>query len=77
MSATSTRRPRTGRAVLGLGALALAAVDLLVKTVVVETIGDGRVLDFGLFNLKLGYNTGVALSLGATLPHGWWSLRRQ
>lgn len=67
MSATSIRRPRTGRAVLGLGALALAAVDLLVKTVVVETIGDGSVLDFGLFNLKLGYNTGVALSLGATL----------
>ncbi|MCM0616578.1 signal peptidase II [Paenarthrobacter sp. TYUT067] len=67
MSATSTRRPRTGRAVLGLGALALAALDLLVKTVVVQTIGDGRVLDFGLVNLKLGYNTGVALSLGATL----------
>lgn len=67
MSATSVRRPRTGRAILGLGALALAALDLLVKTLVVVTLGDGRVLDLGLFNLKLGYNTGVALSLGATL----------
>lgn len=66
MSAT-VLRPRTGRAVLGLAAVGLAATDLLVKFVVVATMADGRVLDFGLINLRLAYNTGVAFSLGATL----------
>lgn len=67
MSATGVRRPRTGRAVLGFAAVALAAVDLLVKSIVVLTMADGRVLDYGLINLRLAYNTGVAFSLGATL----------
>ncbi|WP_311214599.1 MULTISPECIES: signal peptidase II [unclassified Arthrobacter] len=58
---------RTRRALLGLGAVALAAMDLLAKTLVVVTMADGRVLDFGLFNLRLAYNTGVAFSLGASL----------
>lgn len=66
MSATVVR-PRTGRAVLGLAAVALAATDLAVKTFVVATMADGRVLDYGLINLRLAYNTGVAFSLGATL----------
>ena len=67
MSTATARKPRTRRAVLGIAALALATVDLLVKTVVVQTLDDGRVLDYGLINLRLGYNTGVAFSLGASL----------
>ncbi|MEO5314408.1 signal peptidase II [Pseudarthrobacter sp. CC12] len=67
MSTATVRRPRTGRAVLGLGAVALAAVDLLVKTLILGTMADGRILDFGLINLRLAYNTGVAFSLGASL----------
>ena len=67
MSTATARKPRTRRAVLGIAALALATVDLLVKTVVVQTLDDGRVLDYGLINLRLAYNTGVAFSLGASL----------
>ncbi|MCQ6273223.1 signal peptidase II [Pseudarthrobacter sp. R1] len=67
MSTATVRRPRRGRAVLGLGAVALAAVDLLVKILVVLTLADGRVLDFGPVNLRLAYNTGVAFSLGSFL----------
>ena len=67
MSDTTVRRPRAGRAVLGFTAVALAAVDLLVKAAVVLNMGDGRVLDYGLINIRLAYNTGVAFSLGASL----------
>jgi signal peptidase II len=67
VSAAQERRPRTGRAFLGLTALSLAALDLVVKTLVVVTMADGRMVDLGLFNLRLHYNTGVAFSLGASL----------
>lgn len=67
MSVTTVRRSRTQRVVLGLASAALAAVDLLVKAIVVLTMADGRVLDYGMFNFRLAYNTGVAFSLGASL----------
>jgi signal peptidase II len=42
-------------------------MDLVVKTLVVVTMADGRTADLGLFNLRLHYNTGVAFSLGSSL----------
>lgn len=58
------------QAVLVLSAAALASLDLLVKAAVVLNMGDGRIADFGLFNLRLAFNTGVAFGLGASLPPG-------
>ncbi|AOY73862.1 hypothetical protein ARZXY2_4363 (plasmid) [Arthrobacter sp. ZXY-2] len=55
------------RAVMALAAAGLALVDLLVKSAVVLTMGQGQLLDLGLVNIRLAYNTGVAFSLGATL----------
>ncbi|QSZ51501.1 signal peptidase II [Arthrobacter sp. TS-15] len=52
---------------MALAVAGLALGDLLVKSIVVITMADGRVLDYGVFNLRLAYNTGVAFSLGATL----------
>ncbi|APX00452.1 signal peptidase II [Arthrobacter sp. QXT-31] len=63
---TSKRRLRP-RAVLAVAAGVLASLDLLVKTAVVAGLSQGEVLDYGLFNLRLAYNTGVAFSLGAAL----------
>ncbi|MFF1385657.1 signal peptidase II [Arthrobacter sp. NPDC058288] len=55
------------RTVLALTAVGLAALDLLIKAFVMVNMSDGRVLDYGVFTLRLAYNTGVAFSLGASL----------
>lgn len=55
------------RAAMALAVASLALGDLLVKSIVTTTMADGRVLDYGIINLRLAYNTGVAFSLGATL----------
>ncbi|TVU62001.1 signal peptidase II [Paenarthrobacter nitroguajacolicus] len=55
------------RAAMALAVAGLALVDLLVKSAVVLTMGQGQFLDFGPLNVRLAYNTGVAFSLGATL----------
>lgn len=51
-------------------AAALTAVDLAVKALVEARLAGGQVIDFGVLNIRLGYNTGVAFSIGAALP-GW------
>lgn len=59
------------RRVLALSAAALAVLDLLVKYTVVQSLGHGShgtTLDFGLLNVRVAYNTGVAFSLGSSLP---------
>lgn len=48
----------------------LAVLDLALKMIAEQKLADGRVVDFGLLNLRLLYNTGVSFSLGSTLPAG-------
>lgn len=67
----------TGHARVGLGRIwpfliagLLAAVDLVIKAIAEQKLEDGRVIDLGLINLRLLYNTGVSFSLGADLPVG-------
>lgn len=69
MSGLATKRSPAARLVLVFSAAALAMVDLLVKMSLVLTTGDGsHDTDFGLFNVRVAYNTGVAFSLGSSLP---------
>lgn len=73
MSVSTPQQVRTpaARRVLLLSAVALAAVDLVIKVAAVQTLGHGShgtTLDFGLFNVRVTYNTGVAFSLGSSLP---------
>ena len=51
--------------VLGLVALCVAAGRLAEGYLV-----DGRVIELGLLQLRLAYNTGAAFSIGASLPDG-------
>ncbi|MFQ1004351.1 signal peptidase II [Modestobacter sp. SSW1-42] len=48
--------------------LILAAGDLAVKEVAEHSLAEGRTIDLGLLDLRLGYNPGAAFSLGAGLP---------
>lgn len=48
----------------------LAVLDLALKMIAEQKLADGRILDFGLVNLRLLYNTGVSFSIGSTLPVG-------
>lgn len=52
---------------LGLAAV-LAAADLAVKALIENRLADGQIIDFGIISIRLGYNTGVAFSIGAALP---------
>jgi signal peptidase II len=65
-------RRRTGRAHLALivGTVALVAADLAVKALAQEELGGGRTVDLTVLDLRLGYNSGGAFSLGAGLPSG-------
>lgn len=58
------------RITLAAGALLLAGLDLAAKAVAERSLDGGRVVDLGLLQLRLAYNSGVAFSLGADLP-GW------
>lgn len=53
-----------------IGAAVLATADLAVKALAEALLSDGSVIDLGLINIRLLYNTGVAFSLGDDLP-GW------
>ncbi|MGY4543872.1 signal peptidase II [Arthrobacter sp. UYNi723] len=71
MSVLATKRFPAARLVLGFSAAALMVLDLLVKAAVAQLLAHGShgsALDFGLFNVRVDYNTGVAFSLGASLP---------
>jgi len=58
------------RATLTTGAALLAAGDLALKTWAAQALTDGHSIDLGLLQLRLGYNSGMAFSLGAAMP-GW------
>lgn len=59
---------RGARAAVLLGAAALTSVDLAVKAGVERALLDGTGAQLGPLDLRLGYNSGVAFSLGAGLP---------
>lgn len=63
----STRTPRLRRVFVS-AVVALAAVALFVEPVARRELSDGRTVDFGLLQLKLAYNSGVAFSMGDQLP---------
>lgn len=63
----STRRRRSA---LVAAAGTLLGVDLVVKAAVERYLSDGRTIDLGPLDLRLGYNTGAAFSIGNSLP-GW------
>ncbi|WP_299169639.1 signal peptidase II [uncultured Arthrobacter sp.] len=71
-SASSTRRGRLqklGAPGVWLGVAALfAAMDLAVKTLVEARLEEGQSVDLGVLDIQLGYNTGVAFSIGSGLP---------
>ncbi|SDI82644.1 signal peptidase II [Arthrobacter subterraneus] len=52
---------------LGLAAL-FAAADLALKALVEARLATGQSIDFGVLTIRVGYNTGVAFSIGAGLP---------
>lgn len=58
------------RLVMAVVAAVLVGVDLGVKALIEQRLGDGRTLDVGILDLRLGYNTGAAFSVGSDLP-GW------
>ncbi|UKA52290.1 signal peptidase II (plasmid) [Arthrobacter sp. FW305-123] len=64
---SSAQRARRIKTILLVAAVALAAADLAIKALAEAQLGDGTVIDLGLVNIRLLYNTGVAFSLGATL----------
>jgi signal peptidase II len=55
--------------VVVLVALTAAAIDLVAKAVSEARLADSTV-DLGLLQLRLGYNSGVAFSMGDKLPVG-------
>lgn len=61
-------RRRCGRGILVVLVGALAAVALALDPVARDALSGGRAIDFGLLQLRLAYNTGVAFSLGDQLP---------
>ncbi|WP_033374720.1 signal peptidase II [Actinopolyspora halophila] len=58
------------RATLSTGTAVLAATDLIVKAWAGHALAAGHTIGLGMLQLRLGYNPGVAFSLGARLPHG-------
>lgn len=62
------RQTRRKRVLLVVVAVALGAVAWLVKVAVEATLADGRIVDLGVLQLRLIYNTGVSFSLGSSLP---------
>jgi signal peptidase II len=59
----------TGRIAVLLVAAIVAAIDLTAKTVSEVRLAHSPV-DLGLVQLRLAHNSGVAFSIGATLPVG-------
>ena len=46
----------------------LLGVDLAAKAAVERSLADGQIIDLGPVDLRLGYNTGAAFSMGNGLP---------
>lgn len=61
------RRAVGGRFLLVLGAVVVAAIDLVAKALAEARLGDTSV-DLGALQLRLAHNNGVAFSLGHALP---------
>lgn len=61
-------RPWMRRGGLLAGALLLAGADLIIKAQAEANLSGGEVIEAPLLTIKLLYNTGVAFSLGASLP---------
>ena len=57
-----------GRAVLVTLVGALVAVAVLLDPVARGALSGGRTIDFGILQLRLAYNSGVAFNLGDQLP---------
>jgi signal peptidase II len=68
----SARTARVTRARVALAATAalLAALDLGLKTWASRALTDGTSVDLQVIQLRLAFNSGVAFSLGDTLPSG-------
>jgi signal peptidase II len=58
------------RVALTLLVLALLAINLLLKNLAEITLADGHGPDFGVLQLRLAHNSGVAASAPACQP-GW------
>jgi signal peptidase II len=73
MTAPMGRRVRATRirVALTLLVLALLAINLLLKNLAEITLTDGHRPDFGILQLRLAYNAGVAFSLDAGRHPGW------
>ncbi|WKN46635.1 signal peptidase II [Nocardioides sp. Arc9.136] len=67
--ADTTAPSRTGRGAVLVAAATVAAVDLTAKAISEARLADSTV-DFGLLQLRLGYNSGVAFSMADNLPAG-------
>lgn len=59
---------RLGRGTFLIVAGILIGVALIVDPVARAVLSDGQIIDLGVLELRLAYNSGVAFSLGAQLP---------
>lgn len=67
---TKTIGVTRARAALVITVTLLAVLDLGLKAWAGTALADGRTVDLGPVQLRLGFNSGVAFSLGADLPAG-------
>ncbi|WP_447924980.1 signal peptidase II [Georgenia muralis] len=67
---TKTAGVARARAALVATVTLLAAVDLGLKAWARGALAGGQTVDLGPIQLRLGFNSGVAFSLGANLPAG-------
>lgn len=65
-----TARVTRARVALASTAALLAALDLGLKTWAGRALADGTSVDLQVIQLRLAFNSGVAFSLGDTLPSG-------
>ena len=65
-----TARVTRARVALVATAALLAALDLGLKTWASRALADGASVDLQVIQLRLAFNSGVAFSLGDTLPSG-------
>ncbi|GAA3845274.1 signal peptidase II [Amycolatopsis tucumanensis] len=67
---TRTARVTRARVALATTAALLAALDLGLKAWASTALADGTSVDLAVIQLRLAFNSGVAFSLGDTLPSG-------
>ncbi|MEU0465425.1 signal peptidase II [Amycolatopsis sp. NPDC006131] len=65
---TRSARVTRVRVTLAATAVLLAALDLSLKTWASRALADGTSVDLQVIQLRLAFNSGVAFSLGDTLP---------